>query len=145
MQTLTRCLCCFWLYSLAPISMPSVMTAIAGFGVLSLIALSDVPFAYGADDDGFRSRIAPILERRCLHCHDDSTHKANLSLASASSALKGGDGGPAIVPGKPDESLLLTLISGDKPAMPRKDKPLSREEVAGIRKWIESGAAWPRG
>ena len=125
--------------------MASVMKAIVGFGLLSAIALSDVPFASGADDDVFRSRIAPILERRCVQCHGDSTQKANLSLASAAGALKGGDGGPAIVPGKPDESLLLEMISGDKPAMPQKSKPLSREEVAGIRNWIEAGATWPAG
>ena len=58
------------------------------------------------------------------------TQKANPSLAMPPpGALKGGDGGPAIVPGKPDESLLLEMISGDKPAMPQKSKPLSREEV----------------
>ena len=49
------------------------------------------------------------------------------------------------MPGKPDESLLLEKISGDKPAMPQKDKPLSREELAGIRNWIETGAVWPAG
>ncbi len=125
--------------------MLSVMKAILGFGLVTVIALSNAPFASGADDDAFRSRIAPILEQRRLHCHGDSTQKANLSLATASAAFKGGDGGPAIVPGKPGESLLLEMISGAKPAMPQKGKPLSREEVAGIRNWIEAGAAWPAG
>jgi hypothetical protein len=41
------------------------------------------------------------------------------------------------------ESLLLDLISGDKPEMPKDDKPLSSSEVAAIRKWIETGATWP--
>ena len=49
------------------------------------------------------------------------------------------------MPGKPDESLLLDYISGDKPEMPKDDKPLSAAEVAAIREWIASGAAWPAG
>ncbi len=124
--------------------MPNVMKAIF-FGLATSIAAAAVPSASGADDQFFRQRIAPILERRCLQCHGDSTRKGNLSLSTASAAFKGGDGGPAIVPGKPGESLLLQMISGDKPAMPRKDKPLSREEVAAIRDWIVAGAAWPAG
>jgi mono/diheme cytochrome c family protein len=123
--------------------MPNVIKAIF-FGLATSIAAA-VPSTFGADDQFFRQRIAPILERRCLQCHGDSTRKGNLSLATASAAFKGGDGGPAIVPGKPGESLLLEMISGEKPAMPRKDKPLSREEVAAVREWIESGAAWPAG
>ncbi len=46
---------------------------------------------------------------------------------------------------QPDESVLLEKITGDPPEMPLKEKPLSRQEVAGIRSWIESGADWPRG
>ena len=121
--------------------MANLMNSIVGLAIS--IAAAAAPSASRADDQFFRQRIAPILERRCLHCHGDLTHKANLSLASASSAFKGGDGGPAIMPGKPDESLLLEMISGDKPAMPQKDKPLTRQEVAAIRTWIETGAAWP--
>jgi hypothetical protein len=123
--------------------MPNLMKVIVGFGFATSIAAA--PSASGADDQFFRQRIAPILERRCLHCHGDSTRKGNLSLSTASAAFKGGDGGPAIVPGKPGESLLLEMISGEKPAMPQKDKPLSLEDVAVVRDWIESGAAWPAG
>ena len=49
------------------------------------------------------------------------------------------------MPGKPDESLLVEMISGANPAMPQKGKPLSHDEVASIRKWIETGASWPAG
>ncbi len=84
------------------------------------ISIAAAPSASSADDQYFTQRIAPILERRCVHCHGDSTRKGNLSLATASGAFKGGDSGPAVVPGKPDESLLVEMISGDKPAMPQK-------------------------
>ena len=66
-------------------------------------------------------------------------------MRTAAAAFKGGDTGPAIVPGKPDESVLLDMIGGDPPEMPQKDKPLSKQEVASIRSWIEHGAAWPAG
>ncbi len=58
-----------------------------------------------ADDPSFREKVAPILERRCLHCHGETTHKGKLSLSTAAAAFKGGDSGPAIVPGKPEESI----------------------------------------
>ena len=45
----------------------------------------------GADDPTFRDKVAPILEQRCLHCHGEATHKGNLSLRTAATALKGGD------------------------------------------------------
>ena len=119
--------------------------AFVGFGLATVISLAAAPVASGADDQLFRERIAPILERRCVHCHGGSTPKGNLSLTTAAGASKGGDGGPAVVPGKPDESLLLEMISGEKPAMPQKEKPLANDEVAAIRNWIETGASWPAG
>ena len=98
-----------------------------------------------ADDQLFRDKVAPVLERRCVHCHGERAPKGNLSLTTSAGALKGGDSGPAVVPGKPDESLLLEMISGDQPAMPQKEKPLSRDEVAAIRRWIETRRSWPAG
>ena len=122
-----------------------MIKAIIGFGLATSIALAVVPSASGADDQFFRERIAPILERRCVHCHGDSNPKGHLSLTTAAGASRGGDGGPAVVSGKPDESVLLEMISGDSPAMPKNDKPLSKDEVAGIRKMDRAGASWPAG
>jgi len=56
--------------------------------------------------------------------------------------LKGGAHGPAIVPGKPDESLLLRLVSGSVPRMPREGEPLTAQQVASVRQWIADGAPW---
>ncbi len=121
------------------------MKAIVGFGIATSFAFAAGPRASGADEAFFRQRIAPILERRCVHCHGETAPKGKLSLATAAGASRGGDGGPAVVPGKPDESVLLEMISGDRPAMPKKEKPLANEEVAAIRTWIENGASWPAG
>src|SRR5205085_751585 len=93
----------------------------------------------------FESDIAPILEQRCVRCHHGDSAKGELSLDVRDKALAGGESGPAIVPGKPDESLLLDMISGDKPDMPKQGPPLKPEQVELIKQWIASGAAWPDG
>ncbi len=84
-----------------------------------------------------------ILERRCIQCHDAADGKGELSLEVRDSALKGGDTGPAFVPGKPEESLLWQQISGDQPDMPKGAAPLSIAERETIREWIVAGANWP--
>ena len=107
-----------------------------------------IAFSMGAaraDERLFRERIAPILEARCVHCHEGAKPKGGLSLVSAERLQAGGDSGPVISAGKPDESLLLEYISGDEPQMPKDGKPLSAAEVGAIREWIASGAAWPAG
>jgi len=121
------------------------MKTILGSGLAAWLGLAAAASASGTGDQFFREQVAPILERRCIHCHSGATPKGNLSLTTAAGVLKGGDGGPAVVPGKPEESLLLDMIGGDSPEMPQKDKPLSQPEVAGIRTWIERGAPWPAG
>lgn len=96
----------------------------------------------------FQRDVAPILERRCLECHGNDEPKGNLSLASSVAAMKGGDSGPSIVPGKPDESSLLdyvTVGSDGKAEMPKGREPLSAEQVDTLRLWIASGATWPDG
>jgi hypothetical protein len=87
---------------------------------------------------------AALLEQRCLKCHNETARMSGLSLVSQADARKGGAHGPAIVPGKPDESLLVQMISGAKPRMPMQAAALSATEVAEIRKWIADGAPWPQ-
>jgi hypothetical protein len=98
-----------------------------------------------ADDPFFRERVAPILEARCVHCHEGSKPKGGLSLASAERSAAGGESGAVIVAGKPDESLLVDYITGDEPQMPKGERPLTALEVATIREWIADGAEWPAG
>jgi hypothetical protein len=95
-----------------------------------------------ADDGPSRSATA-IFERRCLSCHSASEKKGGLSLATQKEMLAGGENGLVIVPGKPDESLLLDYISGEKPEMPKSGPPLAAAEVAAIRAWILAGAKLP--
>ncbi len=95
--------------------------------------------------DLFRDQVAPILERRCVGCHSDANPKGKLSLATLGALQRGGEGGPAVEPGRPDESLLIEKIVGKTPAMPKTGPPLSAAEVATLRHWVETGAAWPDG
>ncbi|MDB5388405.1 MAG: hypothetical protein JWM11_4051 [Planctomycetaceae bacterium] len=96
-------------------------------------------------EDFFRDHVAPILERKCLSCHAGDDAKGGFSLETATTANQGGDTGPAFEAGKPNESYLLKLVSGDKPKMPKNGPPLTAEQVGILRRWIESGAKWPDG
>ncbi|HET6424784.1 MAG TPA: DUF1553 domain-containing protein [Planctomycetaceae bacterium] len=93
----------------------------------------------------FRDDLQPILERRCVSCHNHELKKGGLSLQSATGLNAGGDSGPAILPRKADESPLLQAVIGEKPEMPKSGPPLSAKEVAAIRTWIERGGEWPDG
>ena len=93
----------------------------------------------------FVKTVAPILEQRCLRCHSADKAKGNLSLTSRESALRGGDGGPLLVPGKPDESRLIEMVTGNKPEMPAEGTPLTKADIDRLREWISAGAGWPAG
>jgi hypothetical protein len=90
----------------------------------------------------FDEEIAPIFARHCLECHNGSIRKGNLDLGNEKTAFEGGDGGAAIEPGKPEESLLWEQIDSD--TMPQgKDRPkLSAAEKDVLKSWIADGAAW---
>ena len=96
-----------------------------------------------AELEFFESKVRPILVERCQSCHAALKQKGGLRLDGKNSMLKGGDSGPALVPGKPDRSLLIEAISynGDL-KMPPKSR-LSSAEVATLTQWVERGAPWP--
>lgn len=87
----------------------------------------------------FDREIAPLLARRCLGCHNSSDKKGGLALTAAKAAAAGGDSGPALVPGKPDDSLLWERISQNE--MPPKH-PLPDAEKALFKTWLAAGAKW---
>jgi mono/diheme cytochrome c family protein len=91
----------------------------------------------------FETKIRPLLAENCFKCHGAEKQEENLRLDSRAAVLTGGDRGPAVVPGKPDGSLLIKAIKHlDDLEMPPK-KQLSREQIADLTLWIKSGAVWP--
>src|SRR5262245_57075546 len=102
-----------------------------------------VPARAAPPADGYEARIRPVLVERCYKCHsaEHKTEKGGLRLDTREAMLKGGESGPAVVPGKPGESLLIKAIqqTGDGPKMPPKGK-LPPEVVADFEAWIAAGA-----
>ena len=93
----------------------------------------------------FEQHIRPLLRERCTECHGANKQKAELRLDAKVFALRGGDSGAIIVPGKSGESLLWQRVSStnDDERMPPTGKPLSAKQLAAVKAWIEAGAVWP--
>jgi hypothetical protein len=95
----------------------------------------------------FNRDIKPILADRCYSCHGPDKHKSGLRLDRQADALQGGDSGVVIVPRDSGKSPLYAHISGGEPdaIMPPESegKPLSSEQIALIKQWIDEGATWP--
>jgi mono/diheme cytochrome c family protein len=99
------------------------------------------------DDDEafFETRIRPVLASSCIECHGPKKASGGLRLDSQAGVEKGGDSGSAIEPGSPDTSLLVRAVRRDSDAeikMPP-EKPLSKQAIEDITRWIEAGAKWP--
>ena len=93
----------------------------------------------------FERRIRPLLDRHCFECHSGDEQSGGLSLDSAIGISKGGDTGPAVVAGEPENSLLVKAVRYDNPefSMPPSGK-LSNSEISDLEQWIADGALDPR-
>jgi uncharacterized membrane protein len=118
------------------------------------IALPDGGFAADAGQTvrehrvDFTKDIAPILRDNCLRCHGGGKVKGDLNLKTKLGAMRGGHNGNTIIPGDPERSTLYARLADTDPVAkmpPRKEKPLSKEQVEKIREWIGQGADWPDG
>jgi cytochrome c553 len=126
-------------------------TALA-LAALAPAARADVAPAAGAippaDLQFFESRIRPVFVSRCYTCHshDADKIKGGLMLDTREGLLHGGSTGPAIVPGKPEDSLLIDAVGykDEDLQMPPKGDRLSDQEVADLAEWIRRGAPDPR-
>ena len=94
----------------------------------------------------FEKDIKPIFEARCVKCHGAKKQKGKFALHTAKDILKVGESEEVvIVKGKPEKSLLYNLVSDpeDDSLMPPKGKPLTKGQIAKIKKWISEGAKYP--
>ncbi len=108
--------------------------------ITAVLAAAPTPDAVGIEH--FEKKIRPVLVKHCYECHSAQSKivQANLYLDTKAGTLRGGDSGPSVVPGKPDESLLLDYV--DSGEMPRDRPTLSDAEKQRLRRWIAEGAKW---
>ncbi len=121
-----------------------LLVALTAAALLTGLLTVPVPAADAVD---YERSVRPILKEHCWSCHGPLEQRANLRLDTSRSVLKGGESGPAAVPGSPDTSpLILRVTSSDddfRMPPPEDGTPLSGEQISVLRLWIEQGASGP--
>jgi hypothetical protein len=124
------------------------MRTLAAIAVCLLILSSTSSFTtLGAADVDFTKEVLPILKAKCFSCHGEKKGKSKLRLHSGATAIGGGKSKKAIVPGKPDESGVITrtsLARDDDDVMPPEDEgeAVTKAEIEILRRWITEGAKY---
>jgi Protein of unknown function (DUF1553)/Protein of unknown function (DUF1549)/Planctomycete cytochrome C len=91
------------------------------------------------------SEVMQLLEARCIRCHDQAKSRGNFDLTTRDKLLRGGETGPAVVPGEPAKSLLYRLVTrADESAMPKIGPKLTAPQKALVESWIKAGAPYDR-
>jgi len=119
---------------------------------LSILVLHTASLIAGeltpAQTEFFENKIRPVLADNCYKCHSTTAEKlrGGLLLDTREGVLRGGDTGPAIVPGNPDQSLLIKAVRYTDPdlEMPPKGKKLGAQQIANLEAWVKMGAPDPR-
>ena len=128
-------------------STAAVVLSLAGAAGVLRATAEEIPPAFDAAAiEFFEKDVRPLLVKRCYECHGPEAKRleGNFLMTSRENVLKGGDNGPAVVPGNLEESLLIDAINyGEFFEMPPKGK-LPKEEIALLTRWVEMGAPWPR-
>lgn len=115
------------------------------FKPLLLCALVALPALHGAAADKSAAAAMTILRAHCFSCHNVEKKRGQLDLTSREAALKGGENGPVLKPGKGSDSPLVKLLApGSDPHMPPK-KQLPDKVIATLRGWVDAGAPWDAG
>ena len=126
----------------------NILPSILLMRISPLLCLQFITFSFcsGADLTFFESKIRPVLSEKCYECHSASGDKikGGLRLDHIDLILEGGDTGPALVRGNPEDSLLVEAIRYQESdfQMPPKGK-LKESQIENIETWIKNGAFWP--
>ena len=131
-------------------SLPLPAVVLLAVLTLSAAELEDMGASLPSPADGaidFVRDIKPILEGSCLQCHAGGQRMGEFVMDTRESVMLGGKSGPAVVPGKSGESLLIHLVGGLVPAkvMPMVGRRLTEEEIALLRAWIDQDLPWEQG
>ena len=122
-----------------------VASILCGLAVTGWIVTLSSTASSAQEPITFTKDIQPIFQSSCWKCHGDTLQLSKLDLRTLDGALKGGEKGAAIVPGKADESRLYRRVAGlERPAMPM-DSKLTSEQISAIKTWIDEGAHWDAG
>src|SRR5438552_4022459 len=93
----------------------------------------------------FKKHVRPVLVQQCVQCHSGDKVESGLDLTTREALLKGGDTGPAVLPGDAKNSLLYQLVThAKKPHMPKKGPKLPDSVISQIAEWIDSGAPYDK-
>jgi mono/diheme cytochrome c family protein len=119
------------------------MISVASWLALSVTLVAQLPPAAARDIDFVRD-VKPILQTSCVRCHARGRERGGFSIETRERLLKGGDDGPALVPGDSASSRLIALVSGLDPdeVMPKKGSRLTSDQIGLLRAWIDQGAPW---
>src|SRR5690242_17037129 len=109
-------------------------------GAVLLPLSSGTMAAPGQADELWFGQVEPLLDRNCFKCHGGVRQKSGLDLRSLEHILQGGDRGPAIVPGKPEQSHLVQFVlKGSDPHMPLDEKKqLADRDIQTLKDWISA-------
>jgi len=96
--------------------------------------------AFAGHRSDFAAQAAPILIKRCLGCHNEQLKNGNISFFDRESLLKNGSRGPAIVPGRPEASILIETLRHDGDIQMPPGRKLRAREIMILTEWIKHGA-----
>ena len=108
----------------------------------SLPLAAQSPAATQEQKDFFENHIRPVLAQNCFACHTNS-QMGGLRLDSLEGLLKGGKSGPAIVPGAPEKSMLITAVRQTTEIKMPKNGHLTGAQIDDLTNWVKDGAVWP--
>ena len=91
----------------------------------------------------FEKSVRPVLLEQCGNCHGETLQQGGLRIDSRAALLKGGKQGAAVVPGKPEASLLIAAINHQRGLKMPPGKPLPARAIAELTRWVREGAVWP--
>lgn len=119
---------------------PTIRLAVLG------MALCAAPAVVSAAEVDFAKDVLPLLKNRCFECHGNDSREGGLRFFERADLLKSNDSGlPAAKPGHADQSELIRRISAadELERMPPEGKPLTKQQIATLKSWIDAGAKWP--
>lgn len=116
--------------------------SLLGLLCLSFTLLADPPAATQEQKDFFENHIRPLLAQNCFACHTNS-EMGGLRLDSRDRILKGGKSGPAVVPGDPDKSMMITAVRQTTNIKMPLGGHLTDAQIDDLVKWVKDGAVWP--